>query len=243
MSDQLFQIIFRGKLLSGFTLEQARANLAQLFRTDEARIGALLAQPKWVIKAGVAKETAQKIQEAMRNAGLMVAIMADESAGAASNAAAAPTTNAATAAVAPTPTVAPTPAVAPTPTVAPTSAIAAPTAQAATVKIAPITPVDAAIDTPSAEAPLAVKPKVAAFEPDLSSFSLADVGAVMDASGPKKAERSFALEQFSLANVGAQLIEKRPVVAKAIDTGGLALVAADIPKESKLTALQREFEG
>ncbi len=224
MSDQLFQIIFRGKLLSGFTLEQARANLAQLFRTDEARIGTMLAQPKWVIKAGVAKEAAQKIQEAMRNAGLMVAIMADESASALPNAAAAPT-KAATSAV------------------APSAAVAAPPAQAATVKIAPIAPVDAAIDTPSADAPLAVKPKVAAFEPDLSSFSLADVGAVMDASGPKKAERSFALEQFSLANVGAQLIEKKPVVAKAIDTGGLSLIAADIPKEPKLTALQREFEG
>ena len=230
MSDQLFQIIFRGKLLTGFTLEQARANLAQLFRTDEARIGTLLAQPKWVIKAGVAKETAQKIQEAMRNAGLMVAILADESAGALPS-----TATAATHAATSTSAVAP-------PTVA-APAVAAPPMQAATVKTAPITPVDAAIDTPSAEAPLAVKPKVAAFEPDLSSFSLADVGAVMDASGPKKAERSFALEQFSLANVGAQLIEKRPVVAKAIDTGGLALVAADIPKESKLTALQREFEG
>jgi hypothetical protein len=230
MSDQLFQIIFRGKLLSGFTMEQARANLAQLFRTDETRIDTMLAQPKWVIKAGVAKETAQKIQEAMRNAGLMVAIMADESASALANAAAAPT-NAATSAVAPTPATTPTP------------AIAAPPAQAATVKISPVTPVDAVIDTPSADAPLAVKPKVAAFEPDLSSFSLADVGAVMDASGPKKAERSFALEQFSLANVGAQLIEKKPVIAKAIDTDGLSLVAADIPKEPKLTALHREFEG
>ena len=234
MSDQLFQIIFRGKLLTGFTLEQARANLAQLFRTDEARIGTMLAQPKWVIKAGVAKETAQKIQEAMRNAGLMVAIMADESASAVANVAAAPT-NAATATT-------------PPPAVAPTPVVAAPAAQAATVKIAPITPVDAAIDspvidTPSADAPLAVKAKVAAFDPDLSSFSLADVGAVMDASGPKKAERSFALEQFSLANVGAQLIEKKPVVAKTIDTGGLSLVAADIPKEPKLTALHREFEG
>jgi hypothetical protein len=230
MSDQLFQIIFRGKLLSGFTMEQARANLAQLFRTDETRIGTMLAQPKWVIKAGVAKETAQKIHEAMRNAGLMVAIMADESASALANAAAAPT-SAATSAVAPTPATAPTP------------AIAAPPAQAATVKISPVTPVDAVIDTPSADAPLAIKPKVAAFEPDLSSFSLADVGAIMDASGPKKAERSFALEQFSLANVGAQLIEKKPVVAKAIDTAGLSLVAEDIPKEPKLTALHREFEG
>ena len=227
MSEQLFQIIFRGKLLSGFTLEQARANLAQLFRTDEARIGAMLAQPKWVIKSAVGKETAQKIQEAMRNAGLMVAVMADESAAAVPNAAAV-----SSAAAVPSAAAAPSA----------VAAVAAPM-QAANVKITPITPVNAAIDIPSADAPLAVKPKVAAFEPDLSNFSLAELGAIIDPSGPKKAERSFALEQFSLANAGAQLIEKRPVAAKAIDTSGLSLVASDIPKEPKLTALQREFGG
>ena len=221
MSDPLFQIIFRGKLLSGFTLEQARANLAQLFRVDETRIGTLLAQPKWVIKAGVSKEMAQKIQEAMRNAGLMVAVMVDE---------------AASAALVP---VATAPAVA-APVVAP---VAAQPAQAATVKMAPVAPINAVIDTPSADAPLAVKPKVAAFEPDLSSFSLAAVGAIIDSSGPKKAERSFALEQFSLASPGVQLIEKKPVAAKPINTSGLSLVAAEIPKEPKLTALHRELGG
>lgn len=220
MSDQLFQIIFRGKLLSGFTLEQARANLAQFFRTDEARIGSMLAQPKWVIKAGVSKEIAQKIQESMRNAGLMVAIMADEPAG----------------------TVAPsTVPIAATTNPAAVRVVAAQALQATPDKLAPIAPVNAVIDTPSADAPLAIKPKVAAFEPDLSNLSLAEVGAIIDPSGPKKVERSFALEQFSLANPGVQLIEKKPVVAKPIDTSGLSLVAADVPKDPKLTPLQREF--
>ena len=223
MSDQLFQIIFRGKLLSGFTIEQVRANLAQLYRADEARIGAMLAQPKWVIKAGVTKETAQKIQEAMRNAGLMVAVMADESS------------------ATPIAPAAPNSAAAPGPASAPVTG--APPVQAATVTIAPINPVIAVIDTPSDEAPLAVKPKVAAFEPDLSTFSLAEVGAIIDPSGPKKAERNFAVAQFSLANPGVQLVEKKPIAAKPIDTSGLSLVAAEIPKDAKLTALQREFEG
>ena len=228
MSDPLFQIIFRGKLLSGFTLEQARANLAQLFRTDEARIGTMLAQPKWVIKAGVSKETAQKIQEALRNAGLMVAVMIDDAASAALAAGSSATSAA--------------------PPVATAPAVAAPVApvqpaQAATVKMASVAPINAVIDAPSADAPLAVKPKVAAFEPDLSSFSLAAVGAIIDSSGPKKAERSFALEQFSLASPGAQLIEKKPIAAKPIDTSGLSLVAAEIPKGQKLTALHRELGG
>ncbi len=226
MSEQLFQIIFRGKLLSGFTLDQARANLALLFRTDEARIGAMLAQPKWVIKSGVNKEMAQKIQEAMRNAGLMVAVMADDAAGSIAS-------TVASASAASAPIVAPVAQVAPV--------IAAPPIQTAAEKIAPPTPVNAVVDTPSADAPLAVKPKVAAFEPDLSSFSLAEVGAIIDPSGPKKAERSFAVEQFSLANPGAQLVDKKPIVVKPIDTSGLSLVAAEIPKESKTTALQREL--
>ena len=230
MSDQLFQIIFRGKLLSGYTLEQARANLAQLFRTDEARIGAMLAQPKWVIKAGVNKETAQKIQETMRNAGLMVAVMADESSVAPPTATGSPI--AATLA----------------PSAVPQPVVAAQPVQPATVKNAPvasvnITPVNAVIDAPSDAAPLAVKPKVAAFEPDLSTFSLAEVGAVIDPSGPKKAERSFDVQQFSLANPGVQLSEKKPVAAKPIDISGLSLVAAEIPKDPKLTALHREFGG
>ena len=228
MSDPLFQIIFRGKLLSGFTLEQARANLAQLFRTDEARIGTLLAQPKWVIKAGVSKETAQKIQEALRNAGLMVAVMLDD--------AASTTLTARSSTTSAAPPVATAPAVA-----APVAPVQP--AQAATVKMAPVAPINAVIDTPSADAPLAIKPKVAAFEPDLSTFSLAALGAIMDSSGPKKAERSFALEQFSLASLGVQLIEKKPVAAKPIDTSGLSLVVADIPKVPKLTALHRELGG
>ena len=232
MSEQLFQIIFRGKLLSGYTLDQARANLAQLFRTDEARIGTMLAQPKWVIKAGVNKETAQKIQEAMRNAGLMVAVMAEES-------------SAVTSASAVSNAAPPAPSAATTVRAVPN---AAQPVQAATVKITPVAPVNVApvnavIDTPSDAAPLAVKPKVAAFEPDLSTFSLAEVGAIIDPSGPKKAERSFDLEQFSLANPGVQLIDKKPVAAKPIDTSGLSLVAADIPKDPKLTALHREFGG
>ena len=46
-----------------------------------------------------------------------------------------------------------------------------------------------------------------------------------------------------LADEGAGEDKVRPVAAKAIDTSGLSLVASDIPKEPKLTALQREFGG
>ncbi len=208
MSDALFQIIFRGKLLSGVSIEQARSNLAQLFRTDEQRIGAMLAQPKWVIKNGITKETAQKFQEALRNAGLMVVVMAEE-------------TNPVEQATRQTSSA---------PVLAPSVAVI----------VAEATSTEA--QSPPADTPLAQAPKIAAFVADLSAFSLADVGAIMDASTPKKAERDFALDQFSLAAPGAQLIEKKPVNAKQIDTSAMALVPAVIPVKTKLSALQREME-
>lgn len=77
MTEPLYQIVFRGKILTGYTREQVRANLAQLFRTDPARIDALLDAPKTVLKTGISKEAATRYQEALRQAGIMVAMMAE----------------------------------------------------------------------------------------------------------------------------------------------------------------------
>jgi hypothetical protein len=211
MSDALFQIVFRGKLLSGISSEQARSNLAQLFRTDEQRIGVMLAQPKWIIKSGISKETAQKFQEALRNAGLMVAVMAEE-------------TN--------TPSDM-------TPEAKPEKQTLATLGQTSGQALSKAV----IAQTPQTDTLLPQMPKPQPFAADLSAFSLADVGAIMDASAPKKAERDFAVVQFSLAAPGAQLIEKNTVAPVKIDTSALTLVAAEIPAQTILTALQREMEN
>lgn len=77
MSEPLFQIVFRGKLTGGADPTQVRANLMRLFRLDDARVDALLASSKAVIKSGVDKATAQRIQQAFREAGAVVAVVSD----------------------------------------------------------------------------------------------------------------------------------------------------------------------
>jgi hypothetical protein len=221
MTEPLYQIVFRGKLLTGFSTEQVQSNLAKLFRTDEARIASMLAQPKWIVKAGVDKVQAQKIQDALRAAGMMVAIMTD-----------APVA----------PQAEPQTPVAPKPLASVAPPAAAVTVMPASTAAPVLSETQTDAQTDAADAPLAVKPKVAAFNPDLSAYSLADVGAVMDSSGPKKLEQTFALAQFSLAEVGAQIIEKKPFVAKQIDTSAMSLAAVEEVKAAP-SALLRAIEG
>jgi len=77
MSEPTFQIVFRGKILGGFDRNQVRQNLAQLFKSDPARIDAILDAPKTVLKTGASKEVAARYQEALRQAGIMVAVIGD----------------------------------------------------------------------------------------------------------------------------------------------------------------------
>jgi len=77
MSEPTFQIVFRGKILGGFDRDQVRQNLAQLFKSDPARIDAILDAPKTVLKTGASKEVAARYQEALRQAGIMVAVIGD----------------------------------------------------------------------------------------------------------------------------------------------------------------------
>lgn len=73
MSEPTFEIVFRGKLLREFERSTVVQNLVQLFKVDAARIEAMLDQPKLVLKRGLGKEAAQRFQDALRQAGMMVA--------------------------------------------------------------------------------------------------------------------------------------------------------------------------
>jgi len=80
MSEATYQIVFRGKLLSGFDRAQVIANLAQLFKSDADRIGVLLDTPKTVLKSGLSKDSAARYQDVLRQAGIMVAVVGDATA-------------------------------------------------------------------------------------------------------------------------------------------------------------------
>lgn len=85
MSEPTYEIVFRGKILKDFDRATVRRNLAQLFRTDEARIDAMLDAPKVVLKRGLAKDAGQRMQDVLRQAGIMVALLPEGQASAAGN--------------------------------------------------------------------------------------------------------------------------------------------------------------
>ena len=218
MSEPRFQIVFRGKLLAGFDTAQVRSNLAKLFRVDEARIGAMLAQPKWVVKAGLDKAQAQRFQEALRDAGMNDTPAAAE----------------------------------PVPTSTPVSTAASVALEQAKAP-APFTPVPAApipstasnvegqttqLIASAADTPLAQKPAVAAFEPDLSAFSLAPVGAVLDQHSTKPQAREYDFAQLQLAAPGTQLVEKVPVKPIEIDTSAMRIEPVEVVEKPRSALLK-----
>jgi hypothetical protein len=222
MSEELFQVVFRGKILTGFTPEQVRAQLALLFRTDENRIAAQLALPKWVIKSALSKASALQIQEKLRGLGMMVAVIADD------------------AAAAKTPEPALTQAPQPEPTRASDSGQTAPVGQVPnTQEPGRRTPGIGVLD----DQPLDTAAKVAAFQADLSAYSLADLGAIMDQSSTKTAAKRYDLDQFSLAEVGAVIGEKLAIKPLEIDISAMSLAPAEILIEEPRSSFMREMDS
>lgn len=220
MSEPTYQIVFRGKILTGYTREQVRSNLAQLFRTDPARIDALLDAPKTVLKAGIGKDAAARYQEALRQAGIMVAMMAE-----------APPTA--------VPAAAPTPATAATPA-SPVSAAAAPTEATApaTATAPPAVAASGLTLAAPGERILPPQPRREA-QIDTSALSLAP------AVGPLVEARPVAAPEFDLSGISLATdsgpIDRRPKAApRQIDTSGLSLDAPPPAKdEEALSELQK----
>lgn len=90
MNEPTFQIVFRGKILGGFDRDQVRANLSRMFKIDPSRVDMLLDAPKTVLKTGLGKDAAARYQEALRQAGIMVAVIGESSATSATEDAPAP---------------------------------------------------------------------------------------------------------------------------------------------------------
>lgn len=218
MTEPSYQIVFRGKILSGYTREQVRSNLAQLFRTDPARIDALLDAPKTVLKSGISKDAATRYQEALRQAGIMVAMMAE--APAAADSASAGSTVPAPAPQAPTMTASTPP--------PPVAAASQPPVAAATGLT--LAAVGERILPPQAKA---------AAQIDTSGLSLAP------AVGPLVEARPVAAPQFDLSGISIATdtgpIDRTPKAPpRQFDTSALTLVAPPPPKpEAGLSELQK----
>ncbi|EIK98753.1 hypothetical protein PMM47T1_01905 [Pseudomonas sp. M47T1] len=66
----LFKIVFEGSPLPGIDLETAKANLAQLFKSDPLSVEKLFTGRKVALKRNLPQETAQKYLDALHKAGV-----------------------------------------------------------------------------------------------------------------------------------------------------------------------------
>jgi hypothetical protein len=211
-NDPTWQVVFRGKLLTGFAPEQVAQNLAALFKTDVARTSALLAQPKVVLKSGLPREMAERYQAALRQAGLMVALISEApiAAGVAAEVAA-PT---------PAPVLAPTPpATAAPPRPSPTPAAVATAA----------VPNPTAIPTLAAPGALLSDAKpVKPVEIDTSRLKLDAPGVVIDTRPKPKLARNFDLSGLSVDQSGAPIALKPKVEPPKVDLSGLSVAPIEV---------------
>lgn len=76
MSDQQFDIIFRGDIVLGHQLADVKAKLQQLFKADAAKVEALFSGRPVPLKRGLDLASAEKYKEALLKAGAQVNIVA-----------------------------------------------------------------------------------------------------------------------------------------------------------------------
>ena len=74
MSDQEFDIIFRGDIVFGHQLADVKVRLQQLFKADSAKIEALFSGRPVPLKRGLDRASAEKYEEALSKAGAQVDI-------------------------------------------------------------------------------------------------------------------------------------------------------------------------
>lgn len=239
-NEATWQVVFRGKLLTGFAPEQVAQNLAALFKTDVARTTALLAQPKVVLKAGVSREVGERYQAALRQAGLVVALISEApiAAGVAAEPASPPAAPATT-----TPDAAPAP--------APRPAAPLPTRASASVPAAPRpapTPapgVAAPAAAPSLAAPGALLSDAKPFKPveiDTSRLKLDAPGVIIDTRPKPRLERDFDLSGLSVDQSGAPIAVKPKAEPPKLDLSGLSVDPIEV-KDKAPSAFWSKIES
>lgn len=229
-NEATWQVVFRGKLLTGFAPEQVAQNLAALFKTDVTRTAALLAQPKVVLKAGVSREVGERYQAALRQAGLVVALIS-EAPIAAGVAAAEPVT---------APTVTATPGAASQPPMAlrsvPASSPAPPAA---------IVPAPSAAAPPTLAAPGALLSDARPARPveiDTSRLKLDAPGVIIDTRPKPKLARDFDLSGLSVDQSGAPIAVKPKAEPPKVDLSGLSVAPIEVVDKAP-SAFWSKVEG
>jgi hypothetical protein len=71
MTDQTYQVVFRGQIAPDTSVETVKANLAKLFKTDDAKIARLFTGRDAVLKKGLGQEEARRYQAFLAKAGAL----------------------------------------------------------------------------------------------------------------------------------------------------------------------------
>ncbi len=72
MPNELYNIIFHGKIHADFELQQVKDNLARIFKIDTEKVEKMFSGKPIAIKKSVDQDTALKYLQAMKKAGAMV---------------------------------------------------------------------------------------------------------------------------------------------------------------------------
>lgn len=74
MSEEFYEVIFRGDLLAGQSVIEVKQRLAQLFNADATRIDQMFSGKPVVVKRNLDMETAERYQSSLLKAGALVDI-------------------------------------------------------------------------------------------------------------------------------------------------------------------------
>lgn len=227
MAEQLFAIVFRGRLQAGAEPAEVRANFAKLFNIDAARVEQMFSGQAVIIKKGLDLLAADKYKAALAKAGAVVEAIELAAAGAAS-AALAPAPAPVTKAVA-TPVATPAPPVSPAaaPAAAAISALESRTTDPTLARSAPpaaLRGTPNALDTTIAEpgAVLVEATHVAAPNIATEHLSMSEPGVrIVDYTPPPVPE--YDLTELSLAEPGVILVAPHKTTAAQFDLSALSL--------------------
>ena len=76
MADQVYQIVFQGKIAPDSSVEEVKANLAKLFHADEPRIDRLFSGQTMVLKKGLDREAGERYRVLLEKAGALCEVVA-----------------------------------------------------------------------------------------------------------------------------------------------------------------------
>ena len=75
MADQQYQVVFRGEIAPDTRIEVVKANLAKLFKTDDARIEHLFSGKAIVLKKGLSREDGERYRSLIEQAGALCEVI------------------------------------------------------------------------------------------------------------------------------------------------------------------------